>query len=298
VREHIKWEPIVRDQGLADIIKDKIQHHAGRYTTATPSANPMDDNALKETATLLFNIAHMNPALAPLFGPSLPYLVRIISESMENRPLDQPISSVLNTLLSIPDTVPEWQQEIFSSSNPIALTSKILSILTITLKSLPESTLEARATPTITLIHKIYTSAPEAVRSQLKSELLPSDADRTEVLGRGSSLSARLLRLTMSPTTPQLSDAIGNLLFEICEHDAEKFVSAVGFGIASGYLVNHGIPLPAGPGAESAGGAEVNPITGQRRDMESISELPEMTDEEKEREAERLFVLFERYVHF
>lgn len=253
----------------------------------------MDDNALKETATLLFNIAHMNPPLAPVFESSLSHLGKIISASNENQPLAQPISSVLNTLLAIPDTIPKWQAVIFPPSTPTALTAKMIAILTTTLKSLPEQALEAQANPLITLIHKIYTTAPDPVKSQLKSQLLPSDDDRTEVLGRGSSLSAMLLRLTMSPTTPQLAEAIGTLLFEICEHDAEKFVGAVGFGIASGYLVNHGIALPAGPGAESASG-DVNPITGQRRDMESIADLPEMTDEEKEREAERLFVLFER----
>ena len=42
------------------------------------------------------------------------------------------------------------------------------------------------------------------------------------------------------------------------------------------------------------GGREINPITGQMKDMEPRDNGPEMTDEEKEREAERLFVLFER----
>jgi hypothetical protein len=39
---------------------------------------------------------------------------------------------------------------------------------------------------------------------------------------------------------------------------------------------------------------EVNPITGQRLDKEEQVQVEEMTQEEKEREAERLFVLFER----
>ena len=55
------------------------------------------------------------------------------------------------------------------------------------------------------------------------------------------------------------------------------------------------------PGAEGAAATTaaqhaVNPITGQRLDMEPKDEGPPMTDEEKEREAERLFVLFERYL--
>ncbi len=66
--------------------------------------------------------------------------------------------------------------------------------------------------------------------------------------------------------------------------------------------MTHNLPVPENtmgredPGAKltSVDGREINPITGQRRDMEPEDELPEMTDEEKEREAERLFVLFER----
>ena len=43
-------------------------------------------------------------------------------------------------------------------------------------------------------------------------------------------------------------------------------------------------------------GEEINPVTGQKKCMEEVDEGPEMTEEEKEREAERLFVLFERFV--
>lgn len=42
------------------------------------------------------------------------------------------------------------------------------------------------------------------------------------------------------------------------------------------------------------GREDVNPITGQKLEDERIPDLSSMTDEEKEREAERLFVLFER----
>jgi hypothetical protein len=38
----------------------------------------------------------------------------------------------------------------------------------------------------------------------------------------------------------------------------------------------------------------INPITGQYVSSEKVPDLKDMTDEEKEREAERLFVLFER----
>ena len=64
----------------------------------------------------------------------------------------------------------------------------------------------------------------------------------------------------------------------------------VGFGYASGFLTAHGLPTPR---LEQG---RVNPITGQYTADEEANHasLEEMTDEEKEREAERLFVLFDR----
>lgn len=75
--------------------------------------------------------------------------------------------------------------------------------------------------------------------------------------------------------------------------------------------MTHNLPVPTGlkndgktpsstqsedPGAKLTlvDGLEINPVTGQRKDMEPVDPGPEMTDEEKEREAEKLFVLFER----
>jgi hypothetical protein len=48
---------------------------------------------------------------------------------------------------------------------------------------------------------------------------------------------------------------------------------------------------PKGSEAEEE---RINPITGQYVSSEKVPDLKDMTDEEKEREAERLFVLFER----
>ena len=78
--------------------------------------------------------------------------------------------------------------------------------------------------------------------------------------------------------------------------------SNVGYGYASGYLQNRRIPfsVPGGQTQDSAAGSQssmrsdVNPVTGQFFASEPKTEGPPMTDDEKEREAERLFVLFER----
>ena len=70
----------------------------------------------------------------------------------------------------------------------------------------------------------------------------------------------------------------------------------IGYGNAAGFLFNKGIlsgpPEPSKDSTETLD-PSVNPITGMINRDEPKS-LPEMSEEEKEREAEKLFVLFER----
>ena len=73
----------------------------------------------------------------------------------------------------------------------------------------------------------------------------------------------------------------------------------VGYGNVAGFLFNKGVFNPPGQTSTSSGadapttssGVPINPITGITQKPAS---LPEMTDEEKEQEAEKLFVLFDR----
>jgi Guanine nucleotide exchange factor synembryn len=107
-----------------------------------------------------------------------------------------------------------------------------------------------------------------------------------------------------------LKDVIGEWMFALCDNDGLMLSAQIGYGNAAGYLFNKGI-LSAPPSTSStttsttaastsnatstSGGSpggdnnNINPITGMvNREVED--DLPEMTDEEKEREAERLFV--------
>jgi hypothetical protein len=146
----------------------------------------------------------------------------------------------------------------------------------------------------------------------MQTLLLPSNEERAQPLGRAETLAAYLLRLSTSPVAPNLRESISSLMFELSDKDATSFVRNVGYGFASGFLMTHDLPMPAnategwstgesgekmediGEKVTNVDGKEINPVTGQRRDMEPVDQGPEMTDEEKEREAERLFVLFER----
>jgi Guanine nucleotide exchange factor synembryn len=79
-------------------------------------------------------------------------------------------------------------------------------------------------------------------------------------------------------------------------HIATILISQVGYGNVAGFLFNKGIVTGPPSSGEASGpsdssGAQINPITGAIQ--EERAEI-EMTEEEREREAERLFVLFDR----
>lgn len=100
------------------------------------------------------------------------------------------------------------------------------------------------------------------------------------------------------------------LMNNVCT--ASKLVAAIGYGNASGFLQSMNMLIPPGATAAteeadkegiddilgsnsslSSSERAINPITGAYEQPSSSNE-PAMTDEEKEREAEKLFVLFDR----
>ncbi|CAO3631105.1 unnamed protein product [Cunninghamella blakesleeana] len=135
------------------------------------------------------------------------------------------------------------------------------------------------------------------LRPLIAKILLPQENDRMLPVNKGKSLSAYLIRLMTSAMLPQTRDAVCETLFVLCDEDASRFSQKVGYGNAIGYLVNRGIAIEPPEGhSDNKNDKEINPITGQYRseEIDHGPSLADMTDEEKEREAERLFVLFER----
>lgn len=117
--------------------------------------------------------------------------------------------------------------------------------------------------------------------------LLVPAHERDVPLGQSKSLGAKLLRL-MNTSTIAVRECISTLLYTI-SGTPEKFVENVGYGHAIGFLTAHGLTPKL---ANTHGGVEINPVTGQNRANEPS--FDEMSDDEKEREAEKLFVLFQR----
>ncbi|CAE6384888.1 unnamed protein product [Rhizoctonia solani] len=149
--------------------------------------------------------------------------------------------------------------------------------------------LDEVAPPVAALVTRLA-MGDEGAKSRITAVVLPADMDRSSALEKKDDFLGRCLRLMTSVYYPTLKDAIGEMLFVLCGSDGQALSAAIGYGNAAGYLYNKGIMAP--PPA-SAAGDDINPITGTR-EAPSGPSLSEMTDEEKQREAEKLFVLFDR----
>ncbi|KAK6521304.1 hypothetical protein TWF506_001528 [Arthrobotrys conoides] len=308
-----------------------ISRHATAYTTATSTASSlavpmMQTMALQDTLKLLYTLTTKLTDVPTILGPTIPHLLTLLSAlPIQSSPLQAPTHHILDALSNIPPTAPASQTSYFPPSNPTVHISKILKILdkSAIIPPTPNNSrssnstaiddFDTHAASLLKLLIEIYPLSPDPVKTLLHETLLPSEKERSSPLGstNSTSLPARLLRLASSPTTTNTRIILQTLLFVISDEDPVKFVKNVGYGHASGYLMMRGIPIPSEALEEigaaqsenggSSGNKRINPITGQYlddelRDIEAsgLKGLEDMTDEEKEREAEKLFVLFER----
>ncbi|KAK0658633.1 Synembryn-like protein C3E7.04c [Lasiodiplodia hormozganensis] len=312
---NLDFDPLVREKGLGDAITQSIYRHSKRYSKNGKKQNssPMDDMALSETLKLVFNLTHFYPDFTDIFSKSVPDLLKILSRApVPDPPLQQPICYLINALLNLnlddkkSNVFPKWDQNT-NAAHLIELLDK--SIIAYT-----ETELDQTAAPLVTLIRRIYEFAPDSVKKYMQWLLLPTEDDRKKPLGHTDTLSSRLLNLSTAAMLPNLRSQISSMLFELSDKDASTFVHNVGYGFASGFLLSHNIAIPENAMEAFANGngttenadeeekdkakekaKAFNPITGQRWDAEEVKDTgPPMTDAEKEREAERLFVLFER----
>ncbi|TVY18531.1 Synembryn-like protein C3E7.04c [Lachnellula arida] len=310
-------EKLVDQHHLADNICSNIGRHTKQYVTKQKKVkelDPMEDMALIESLKLLFNLTHFCPQRSTAFSPALPHILLILCKRpiSSTKPLDPPIAPLVNSLINLNLEHKDSVAALFPKATPNAIVDRFVEILEKSIKVYVDEELEQLVSPLLTLIRRIYELAPEETQKYMRKVILPSTADRQQPLGRAESLSSRLLRLSTNPTTPQVRESASGLLFDMSDKDATKFVQNVGYGFASGFLFQHNVPIPenaleAYSTSDSEGSntrasqdsrrtldGKINPITGQFLDKEEKVEEEPMTQEQKEREAERLFVLFER----
>lgn len=314
----LDFESLVKKNGLATSINQQLARHAKVFSSKSgrrkSETNPMQDQALVETSKLMFNITYYYPDLTPEFTPAIePLISLILNHPLPNPPLQPPINYILNALLNLdlgaadkrtPMGPAPRSSPLFPYSSPESVADRLCSIFYKAIVAMPESELDQAAAPLCTLLRRQYELAYPQMKEWMRMILLPKARDRDKPLGQGETMAARMLRLSCAPGLPTLRENVSGLLFEMSDKDASKFVKNIGYGFASGFLMNNNIEIPSNAAEASSiasdgstePGAEYNPITGQRYSEEEkqAPKEPEMSQEEKEREAERLFVLFER----
>ncbi|KAH0839525.1 guanine nucleotide exchange factor [Lanmaoa asiatica] len=157
-------------------------------------------------------------------------------------------------------------------------------------------TLDDLVSPLLILITR-FCLGDEEVKVRMRNWFIPPSLDRTEPLETRSDLLGRCLRLLQSVYHSRLNRLCGEMFFAMCDCDATTLSGYLGYGNVAGFLFQKGMAsVPArsstsGAPTITAAGFPINPITGTiEKELEPIP----MTDEEKEQEAEKLFVLFER----
>ncbi|KAF2092121.1 hypothetical protein K490DRAFT_70794 [Saccharata proteae CBS 121410] len=308
---NLDFDKLVKENNLVDTIIQNISRHSKRYSRGNRRGSniaPMDDMSLSETLKLMFNLTHFYPDYVDSLSKTIPQLFKILVRiKPPQKPLQPPVCYLVNALLNLDlegkNCGHFGSSPVFPKFDQKCNAEHLIDILDRCIEAYDENDLDQHAAPLITLIRRIYEFAPEGVRKFMQWLLLPTEDERNQPLGKSDTLSSRLLNLSTSALLPTLRGSISSMLFELSDKDAESFVRNVGYGFASGFLMSHNIAVPeTAMDAYSSRDEEIkgrdlnnfNPITGQRYDAEPPDMGPEMTEEEKEREAERLFVLFER----
>lgn len=287
----------------------RLARHARQFTKGGKKYHPSDieSAALSETLKLLFNISNYYPDRNASFTPAIESIFKILNKlSIPKPPLQAPVNYLINALVNL-DLEDRKSKSlrinpIFPKFDQNCNVDKLVNILEQAVKQYTPEQLDTVGGPLLSVLRKIYDFAPELPKKRMEVLLLPDTRKRDTAIGQSDTLSSQLLKLSTSPIVPNLREGISALMFEMSGKDANQFVKNVGYGFAAGFLMSHDMSIPTsaqeawsdGNGAEGSPAAPINPVTGQRLNAEPSEGLP-MTREEREREAERLFVLFERY---
>jgi len=269
--------------------------------------NMMVNERKKDTDIQNSALITVDEEIAKKYERFIPLIVEyFVKSDMPDPPLSPPYTHAIHALMNFP--VKGFESKFFPDGD-YSIIDVLSNILEVTIKQSnishsmenDDSVLingvpaDSILPPLIILMTNLVEDNTEA-RSKLKERILPSDFDRSKPLNVGESIRACLIRLMTNTLLGNSRETISTLLYKLCDSNANKFVNQVGYGNAIGYLVNHQLmgELNNTVDENAPKDKNINPITGQIESEEKEDPFKNMTDEEKEREAERLFVLFDR----
>ncbi|KAI8909505.1 guanine nucleotide exchange factor [Gorgonomyces haynaldii] len=240
----------------------------------------------------------------PFFKNLLESILKTIKTLPKEKPLlSQVMESYINALMNFP--VKPFEN-IWFPEKDLAILDQIANTFDDTIQFLFPMSKEGQpsedvqlhgigcdqALAPILILLKNLANEHQNARNHLRKRYMPLDLDRNNPLDKGKRMINYLVRFMTSLTCDNIRDCTSEFVFAMLE----PFVGYLGYGTCAGFLMNRGLftGLPQeGSKEASQFGDNIDPITGTIK-KETPNPWEGMTDEEKEREAERLFVLFDR----
>ncbi|XP_041818074.1 synembryn-A [Chelmon rostratus] len=168
--------------------------------------------------------------------------------------------------------------------------------------------IKEKLTPILNLLTESCRAHRET-RQYIRKHILPPLRDVSHRPEEGSTVKSRLIRL-MTHLDTDVKHCAADLIFVLCKENVSRFVKYTGYGNAAGLLATRGLLGGQGPRTLSSDGQyssdsdsdteeyrqvkdRINPVTG-RVEAEQPDPMEGMTEEEKEEEAKRLIMLFNK----
>ncbi|XP_028422976.1 synembryn-A isoform X2 [Perca flavescens] len=168
--------------------------------------------------------------------------------------------------------------------------------------------MKEKLTPVLNLLTESCRGHRET-RHYIRKHILPPLRDASHKPEEGSTVKSRLIRL-MTHMDTDLKHCAADLIFVLCKENVSRFVKYTGYGNAAGLLATRGllggkgsrvVSSDAQYSSDSDSDTEeyrqvrdrINPVTG-RVEVEQPDPMEGMTEEEKDVEAQRLFMLFNK----
>ncbi|CAN9509085.1 unnamed protein product [Ophioblennius macclurei] len=168
--------------------------------------------------------------------------------------------------------------------------------------------IKEKVTPILNLLTESCRAHRET-RHYVRKHILPPLRDVSHRPEEGSTVKSRLIRL-MTHLDTDVKHCAADLIFVLCKENVRRFVKYTGYGNAAGLLATRGL-LGGQGGRTSSSDTQyssdsdsdteeyrqvkdrINPVTG-RVEAEQPDPMEGMTEEEKEEEAKRLIMLFNK----
>ncbi|XP_026171853.1 synembryn-A [Mastacembelus armatus] len=168
--------------------------------------------------------------------------------------------------------------------------------------------IKEKLTPILNLLTESCRAHRET-RHYIRKHILPPLRDVSQRPEEGTTVKSRLIRL-MTHLDTNLKHCAADLIFVLCKENVRRFVKYTGYGNAAGLLATRGLlggqltrtfSSDAQYSSDSDSDTEeyrqakdrINPVTG-RVEAEQPDPMEGMTEEEKEEEAKRLIMLFNK----